>query len=275
MWVAVDLMDHPERALAAALPWAERLRRRLHVVYASEWAAVDVHPPDPTPELAARIADWKRQAESERAELARLTATLPAGIRGASHFLAGHPLEVLADHTQGHDLAVVATEGRRGMERLLLGSVARRLVRHARCPVLVVARDDEPAQTDRPLDVLVPVDGSGPTAADWIRDHLPDSRLHLATVLPPFGGDRAEALDHLQRLANHLDQSTAELHVVTATSTNAGDALAELVGSLDVDLVALPTHGRTGLARLALGSVAERLVEASPRPVLVTRREEA
>jgi nucleotide-binding universal stress UspA family protein len=131
------------------------------------------------------------------------------------------------------------------------------------------------------LRVLIPVDGS--TLSDAIvlharrlvRHDRARTELHLLTVLdgaPPTEEERAaqseEARAHLQLLSEALERDCASVraHVVQ------GDPLAQILEatrSLRADLVAMTTHGRTGLARWVRGSVAERVLFASGVPVLL------
>jgi nucleotide-binding universal stress UspA family protein len=60
------------------------------------------------------------------------------------HLLQGHPADEIVRLASGHmvDLIVVGTHGRTGLTRVLVGSVAESIMRHAKCPVLVVKADE-------------------------------------------------------------------------------------------------------------------------------------
>jgi nucleotide-binding universal stress UspA family protein len=203
------------------------------------------------------------------------------------------------------DLVVMSTHGRGPMERAWLGSVADRLVRRLDVPVILVR--PEQGGKDRPdgrgtvssgtLDVrrlLITLDGSdlaeavlGP-ATDVARAlGAPVSLLRVVGVrmypgLPhlPHGAEeysrlleaeRTEAEDYLARVAARLAEHGVEVegHQVLQGPTAAtilGAAKAETDG-----LIAMTTHGRGGLQRLILGSVADKVLRASSSPVLMVR----
>jgi nucleotide-binding universal stress UspA family protein len=82
---------------------------------------------------------------------------------------------------------------------------------------------------------------------------------------------RAEANDYLNRVAERLQQQghTVKTHVVLGQ--HPASALLDAAQSLAADLIALETHGRRGLTRLLLGSVADKVIRSASTPVLVHR----
>ncbi len=135
--------------------------------------------------------------------------------------------------------------------------------------------------------IVIPIDGS--TTAERIFDYVAPiaRRTHSQVVLVTvFGmghtvmmpGLIDDTIEHLEREANAgLDRAAAELHrrgVDVTTQTRFGSpamAILETVESERASLVAMTTHGRTGLSRWLMGSVAESVVRHSPVPVLVLR----
>jgi nucleotide-binding universal stress UspA family protein len=82
-------------------------------------------------------------------------------------------------------------------------------------------------------------------------------------------------------IARHLadrvtDDDRAALHAITAiaTSDSPAEAIVEYARTHEIDLVVMGTHGRSGMARLLVGSVAERVVRTAPCPVLTVRHPE-
>jgi nucleotide-binding universal stress UspA family protein len=140
--------------------------------------------------------------------------------------------------------------------------------------------------------ILVPTDGSD--AAEAAARHgvtlakAFESEVHLLSVvdersyshaladLPP-NGEQREALERQAREAvDRLEALVSEQSVTCHTAVEHGvpyDAIRSYVAAHDVDLVSMGTHGRTGLDRLLLGSVTERVVRTSDGPVLTTRHE--
>lgn len=183
------------------------------------------------------------------------------------------------------DVVVTGATGRTGLARLLLGSTAERIVRYAHCSVLVVRATVPTGRvlvaSDLSSASLVAVEQAKLEAqARGARLEL----LHALDLAPlgwtaaagPFGGLAVPGLPEraaeLRRLAQEslrgLGGPDAGVHVIEGPAKRAIVSLAE---SLPADLVVVATHGRTGLARMALGSVAEAVVKAAPCSVLVVR----
>ncbi len=130
--VATDFSETAHHAFDAAVCWASRLGARmslLHIIKGA-WSAS---------ELAAGakgLKPLKTAALLKLGRLARLASE--AGPRADVHLATGHPAERILAHCLTHhaDLLVVGTQGRGGLSRTFLGSVADELVRKASCPVL-------------------------------------------------------------------------------------------------------------------------------------------
>jgi len=188
------------------------------------------------------------------------------------------------------DLVVMGTHGRTGVERYLLGSVTEKVVRRSNAPVLTVRTPDDSGVTYPYADVLVPTDGSsGASAAvDPALDIAGtyDATLHSLSVVDTrsLGIDiRSTAIaDELERQAQDavdaVEERARSASVPrTETLVDYGlpsDAIRAYVEANGIDLVVMGTHGRSGISRYLLGSVAEHLVRSSPVPVLTVRMPE-
>jgi nucleotide-binding universal stress UspA family protein len=196
---------------------------------------------------------------------------------------------VQAAHDEHADLLVVGAHGRTGLPRWMLGSVAAHVVVHAPCSVLVVKRAFEPRDT-RPMTILLGVDGSpcSEEAVSLVRrlSWPRDTRLHLLSAIAPprhpfveagpisIHAAREEARIQ-QEIVSRYERLARDAGWTTESSVPDGDPRTELVSTatrLDADLIAVGSHGRTGLSRLVLGSVASHLVSHAPCSVLVVKR---
>lgn len=234
------------------------------------------------PELVQQTA-VDAQTELDAA-VAQARASLP---RVSSALLPGPAAGAIAEVAKDDpaiDLVVLGTHGRTGLRRVLLGSVAESVVRHAACAVLAV-RPDQPAAPFH--HVLCPVDFSVESAAavELAADLVEPGGQGITlvhVVEPPvaWGEVRPFDLDHevvrhaAARLGEWADQLSARGPVQVSKRVRVGRPGAELLAALEadasVDLVVMGNRGRTGLTRLALGSVAEKLVRYAHCPVLVT-----
>ncbi|AXG10821.1 universal stress protein [Haloplanus rubicundus] len=221
--------------------------------------------------------DRATAAVAERAAAADVEATTAVvDAEGPVH------RRILADADEhGADCIVMGTHGRTGLDRFVLGSVAERTLRESSVPVLTVHED---TVVDRNLDaILVPTDGSDcseAAAAHAVDLALAtDAALHVvhvvdAGVLPMDGSgavfdelQRAgqRALDSVVERAERAGVSTIRASVLSGTPYR---AITDYADAEDVALVVMGTHGRTGFDRYLLGSVTERVVRLTDRPVL-------
>lgn len=188
------------------------------------------------------------------------------------------------------DLIVIATHGRTGLARFLVGSVAEKVIRHAPCSVLAV----QPTAPLRPFrHILCPVDFSESSHAALElagalgqHDDALVEVLHVIEIPARYSGELpapefARTLD--ANAATRLDQWCAELaqryRVPIKAHTRIGYPGAETLAVIDkdrtIDLVVMGSRGRTGIRRALLGSVAEKVARHAGCPVLVSRSRSA
>lgn len=286
---AIDVHDKGEAVIAQAIPWAKRFHGTLDLLFASEWSTEGLPMPAVrSDELDALWFSWGERADEEKKKLSLLLEGVPADVRGHARILTGRPVDVLPDAVQSYDLLVVATHARTSLGRAMLGSVTHRLVRQLRTPALIVGLDDPIPDPSGRLLVLAPVDEDEPGALRWIAAHLGAERLemvHVMQALTPTGGWlgaaqtgsmslepvlRKMSLEaQIHRTAASFGFTAAPTHLPARDSVNPGDAVARLAAEIGADVIVMPTHGRSGLERWFIGSVAERVMERAPCPVLV------
>ncbi len=117
--ISVDLRDEYQECIRIAVPWAERLGATADLVYVSRSSTTE--------------RDLKR--------LEGLMGFLPRASQGEAVLITGTPGEALCKKAAGYDAVLIATHGRTGVNRLVLGSVAEKVVRGAPCPVIVLRLD--------------------------------------------------------------------------------------------------------------------------------------
>ncbi|HLJ68275.1 MAG TPA: universal stress protein [Chloroflexota bacterium] len=177
------------------------------------------------------------------------------------------------------DMIACATHGRGVLGRLVWGSVARRALVCSPVPVLLRHIDEEsptPNGTDRvPRRILIPLDGSPqaervlPLArqigVEW------DAELVLTQVIshewlsPVDRAKPASELSYLERIATTLPERVEARLLVGPVA----DALVAAVKEWDITDVLMASHGRTGLSRVILGSVADGLVHRLHCPIVI------
>ncbi len=191
--------------------------------------------------------------------------------------------EILAfARRNGASLLALTTHARGAIGRFFIGSTTERIIRDADLPVLVV-NPWAPAFPLRFERVLVPLDGSEraeealPFASEVERKLGAEVVLlhvqEVAALEPELVGpdDEARERSTFERAAAALGSSPRTLSLKGFAPTRILDAIHDT----EPDVVLMTTHGRTGLARIALGSVTESVVRRAPCPVLVLRSRRA
>lgn len=147
------------------------------------------------------------------------------------------------------------------------------------------------ATTDRTFRILVGLDFSDTSeraleaALDLARRHAP-VELHVATVideddsLSPYRRSRESLVEIGDRVRDRLTalarKAAPDLRTIAHVRVgHAAEELAQLAAEVEADQIVVGTHGRRGLRRLLLGSVAEGVVRIAPCPVLVVRPKQA
>jgi nucleotide-binding universal stress UspA family protein len=186
----------------------------------------------------------------------------------------------------GIDLIMLSTHGHSGINRWLLGSVAEKVIRGADMPVFLGRAYPEPARASAGLKrLVVPLDGSKlAEQALPYAEHLARSGLAEVTLLyvepqeaAVFSRKPGASLRDVDRkgMEVYLDSIRSGLAgagIKAQTKTRMGHPAEQITDEAreeSVDLIVMSSHGRTGLARWALGSVADLVLRASPAPVLV------
>jgi nucleotide-binding universal stress UspA family protein len=283
--VPLDGSALAERALPYATTLAKAAGARLLLLFGASSRLLDERPgmeDDPHPYLES-VADTVRAAGGQAATQVTYIYYWEEAARAIRE----------AAEEQAADLVVMSTHGRGGLGRWLYGSVADLTLRETTVPVLLV-----PAACDRhwPAEgtarILVPLDGSdlatealGP--AGTLAELLP-AELHLLQVLPLveyvyaglYGGpavffpesEEAEqqARAYLEGLAEPLRAAGRTVVVHTAIG-NPASTIAELARAQAIDLIAMATHGRGGVARLVMGSEATGVLQRAHVPLLLVR----
>jgi len=192
-------------------------------------------------------------------------------------------------------LIIMATHGRSGFNRWLLGSVAEKVLRGSANPLLMVrAKAEAKAEGAAPLkSILVPLDGSNlaenvlPAALEIAKKlnieivlfrafNVPYTvfgavRDHLPIVDELLGGIKAEAREYLERKAEELKKQGAKKVSYVLGQGASADQIISMGRKTPDNLIAMCTHGWSGVKGWALGNITETVVRHSGDPVLIIR----
>jgi len=193
-------------------------------------------------------------------------------------------------------LITMATHGRSGVKRWLLGSVAEKVLRGSSNPLLLV-RGDEEAKTEGEVtlsQIIVALDGSElaeavlPSVAELAKAiNLKVILLRSYTLPPIIGGygayipdlnlnalkaeSKKDAVSYLDSKVQQLKSQGLDDVTPLTSEGEAAETIIELARRSPNSLIAMCTHGRSGVMRWMLGSVTEKVVRHSGDPVLVIR----
>jgi nucleotide-binding universal stress UspA family protein len=256
------------------------------------------------------LEDSHRKYEREYLNAVVKRLTTDSGISVTSALLGGKIANALNDHAVAinADLIVMTTHGQGTRTRFWLGSVADELVRKTAKPILLVRPSEgietPPDLTQEPVlrRILIPLDGS--ELSEQILRHamvlgnLMQAQYTLIQVIEPIipasyertaysiklehewiVPKQAEAETYLDSITKRIRASAATMPLQIETkvliSERPAIAILEEASESRIDLIAMGTHGRGGLTRLLVGSVADKVLRGAPIPVLLHRPLEA
>ncbi len=257
-------LDGSERA-EVALSWASALpAQRVRLLR----VCPEKHPDSPAAaryleEVAARFRPPDRTIETRIAH--------------------GEPAEAIVDDAADADLIVMSTQGAGGGGRLLFGSVADRVARHAPAPALLLRGGHHPVTTQPVQRIVVALDGSQAAERGLPLATLLATQLHVPVHFVTVddaerdrGGhpdDQSASRD--EKPDAYLEAKAAPiqaLDVVTSTEVRSGSAASEVMAALRTgDLLVITTHGRGAARRWQIGNVAEKLLRLADAPVALVR----
>lgn len=280
--VPLDGSPFSEQAVPLAVAVGHRTGAKLYLVHVEE-------------PLFGEVSESISEQVRERLDFLARSISEEADISVTVGFLVGRVAEELIGYADqiDADLVIMTTHGRGGLSRAWLGSVADTLIRGSRIPVLALRpRDAAPRVDTKAIDhVLIPLDGSA--MSEEVLDHAlalggPDVHYTLLQVIQlPIAvetvtvtsgfvldprmieADRAKALEYLNRVAEGLEGRVRQVDTAVLVDPQPATAILAYAEQNDVDLIALATAGRTGVRRLILGSVADKVLRGASTPVLL------
>jgi len=288
---AADFSQNSREAFSAACSLAREDKTRLFVLSVAEtdWVA----------EEPVFLGQSSVQFHNEGHDEHRLEM-LKQKLR--DEYAPGHPInveyharegdicdEILAMAREiGADLIVMGTHGRTGMSWLLSGSIATAVLRRAPCPVLALKSSEAVHKLGEARVILHPTDFSenSRTALKVARSLARDlgARLLILHVTPPailMDGTVAGEIDpsayraSLEELRSRLDGPDLKYPVETRLILGLDrEEILRTAQEVGCDLIVMGTHGRTGLGRLLMGSVAEAVMPRASCPVMIVKAPE-
>jgi nucleotide-binding universal stress UspA family protein len=269
-----DFSDCSLNALEYTVFLAKKCKASIQLLYVDE-AVYLLSPMNTYADLDLKdlAENFRKMADARMDEL--IQKYIPTDISVGKLVLVGRPYSEIIDAAKKvqADIVVMGTHGRSGLN-IMMGSNAERVVRQAPCPVITVRQKREFHGFQR---ILVPIDFSKlcrsvlPEIADFVR--VFGSELLIVYVAMESQNESDELIK------NHFEKCFAEMDitgviyrtVIERARINESDGILASAIKNGVDLIAMGTHGRTGLKRFMTGSVTEEVVNTSSIPVMSLR----
>jgi nucleotide-binding universal stress UspA family protein len=291
--VPIDFSTISIQTIETAKRLAHRFDASIHLVHVHHWQ----YPGDfmgslmPVGKVRVSFEQHRRKRLAEELKMMAQAHGLSPGLihplEGASAF---HEICRLAQQIPA-DLIVMPTHGYTGLRHVLLGSTAERVVRHSPCPVFIVREKKQRSKTGRGLSIstiLVPVDFSsssrqGLQYAIGFADEFAARMILLHAVylgyiysseetpidIPLLQKTARENAEHqMHKLERTVNFGSAKFETMFTEGSPVQDICA-FAKDHDTDLIITSTHGLTGLKRVLIGSIAEKVVRHAPCSVLV------
>ena len=254
---------HPQIEMREALPYVSILPPRGHA--------------DP----AHRVYSYQIDASVRDRALDYLHHVTPsigcAGIEVSSTVEAGDPdswIVSVAEKEPG-TLIAMSTHGRSGAARLILGSITNKVLHSTNAPVLVLRpRDGEaPAPEAELKHVIVPLDGS--PLAEQVLPHVVSLAQALGLTVTllrvPSHHQSGPPVNYLAKIGEKLERAGLPSVKSRIIGGHPAETIVSVARETPHSMVAMTTHGRSGIKRWVLGSVTDHVVRHCGEPVLVIR----
>jgi nucleotide-binding universal stress UspA family protein len=290
--IPTDFSACADHALTHALEVADRFDARLHILHVVNELDPDWYGITNAQERAVKLREQIREEARERLEDLAPDREVETVVSLQLSFDVADTIYEYVDE-RAIDLVVMGTHGRQGLDRLMLGNVAHKIVRHAPCPVMTVREevpwtgDEEEVSFD---EVLAPIDFSDHSRAALEASKAVasayQSRLHLLFVaeqrtVPTFSDTGVpgvgvvemdpEIVANAEKALQQLNESVGGPAVESKYHVREGNVSSDIIDFSEthgIDLIVMATRGLTGVNRFLIGSNTERIVRVAPCPVL-------
>ncbi len=243
---------------------------------------------------ASRADDQVEMSRNQALEyLEAIAQRFPQGIPAEHELRTGLPATAILETAESAhvDLIAMATHGRTGLQRWVYGSVADKVLGGARLPILLVRASETPSATAPIRRILVPLDGSDLAERALIpaerlakafdaeillfrvqefSSYTPDGLIGSMSMVTLDDSLGAMVQEYLTQKTEKVQSQGLRVRWEKHFGT-AAEGILDAAEKRSADLVVMSTHGRSGIGRWIMGSVADRVLRASRTPVLLIR----
>lgn len=253
-----------ESAVSEAINMAQRCKSELFVLSVMA-----------TPDFEAPLGEPMHKAEKEQITERLLEVRAKAEAVGVStQILLEHgedPYVKIVEQAEASNMDVIVM-GRHeptDLARLMLGSTTAKVIGHTHSDVLVVPRSG----SIQGKGIVLPVDGSRYSDAAAVTVMNLAKHCKVPVTVTSVASSEA-SVGEAQVLVDSVKASMAQAGIAASTDVRIGspeEGIVACVQEKDADLVVMGSHGRTGLERLLIGSVSERVIGSLSCPVMIVK----
>ncbi len=269
--VPTDFSDQANNALRLACDIARKTKADITLLTVvdypggSAFSTLSVGTSDPTENKY--IQDLLKEIEANIEEIPSDIDT--EGINLIKKVQVGNPFTHIQDEINHNDsdLVIMGSKGSSGIDEVFLGSNTERVVRRAKVPLITVKQKVNLNDIQKIL-FATSLDEDDAQLVEKVKQlqSILDAKIFFTFINTPTNFRRSRTTSGMMRdLATKYMFKDYELH--TFNDVTEEDGIIHAAEEFDVDMIALATHGRTGLAHLLGGSIAEDVVNHARRPV--------
>ncbi|MFD1513418.1 universal stress protein [Halomarina rubra] len=280
--IPTDGSSDTEQTFEHGLALAERCGAAVDVLYVVDLGYTEEEVPTDSV-WTSLYEEAEKEGEAALTDFRDVAAKRYPDVPVTERIRAGHPARTILDEIDqhSHDLVVMGPHRTSRLRRLFVGSTTERVVRSSPVPVLTLRTETEETPTDYE-NIVIATDGS-PGSSRAVQEGVDLAAEYGATVHAIYALDSQYVRSYSIREFMEREGNRALRRVVDIAATAGVDirdqmlegypneAIVRYADRHDVDLVVVGTHGRTGLDRLVVGSVAAHVIRSAPVPVLTVR----
>lgn len=273
--VPTDLSDIANFGLDTAIGLAKKIDAQIFLlnaitpIYGSNFSAMGIANASTVSEETRYVMELHKRNEARLAKIAKEKST--HGVLITTSVQVKGMQEAIHDFIDEHniDLVVMGTSGESTFTEYFIGNHTEQVIRISQCPVLAVKQ----SRPNLEINNVVLATDLNPEAYEGVT-HIKkfssyfNPSVYVLHVMKDREESEAEVISKLESFAHRHHFSNYSLHAVYADNEQEG--ILAFAKEKNADLIAVITHGRTGLANLIFGSISESLVKAANIPVLTT-----
>ena len=269
--VPTDFTAYADSALDFAVQLSQKNGAEIELLHVIEY------PLAKTFNVSGEITTWDPMdkvftlelIKKSKADLNKAASKYEGQVKIEETLLIGNPFEGIGDQLEESDidLVVMGTKGATGLQEVLVGSNAEKVVRNSTCPVISIHQERKPDDIDKILFATDLELGQDHVLKELVElQQLLNAELHLLWVNTPHSIiDEETAKEQLEKIANRLNLERYSVHVGKGFHPEEG--ILSFAQTIDADMIGMATHSHKGLLHLFLGSIAEDVVNHATIPV--------